>query len=172
MNSMFRESLCHGWRMGKCHHDSLAFTPMTINAVVTRIASETFLAEDSTPINDRYPIHPSQLLQNSYQTPTTIIQRSINEASPKHHDSFPFPRKTPKKSLIPDFPPIPHLFYKFPQLLPLSHPPFHNRKCDEYPLLPFPSFITKHTPRTSSLTPPRQPAHVKTLPRTSHHLLP
>ena len=47
--------------------------------------------------------NPIQLLPNSYQTPTMIIQRSINEACLKHHDSFSFSRKIPKILLNPDF---------------------------------------------------------------------
>ncbi len=52
--------------------------------------------------------------------------------------------KLQKKYLIPDFPPIPHPFTKFPQFLHLPHRPFFGRKCDEYPHLTFPLSITKN----------------------------
>ena len=105
----------------------------------------------------------AQLLQNSYQTPTTIIQRSINEAYSKHHDTFPFPREIPKNSLNPDFSPIPHPFNKFPHLPRLPHRPFFGSECDECPHLAFPLIITKYTPHITSPTiPPYQPANMYT----------
>ena len=77
-----------------------------------------------------------------------IIQRSINEACPKHHDPFPFPREIPKISLNPDFSPIQHLSYKFHQHANLPHRPFFGRECDEYPHLA----ISLRTNKKSHLT--------------------